>query len=157
MKNCWILLLGIILVSCHSQKGMVKPAADHPFTALTPGEPHLLLLTGTISYDSIITTYLLDFTSEKYVDGYININDADQDSTGLYCIQIGKGHKVLKKQAIENPLLQDVEFLGQAGYEHKVTFLPKADIFFRIQLENDVREIEFRYGEQTIKRLMINN
>ena len=157
MKYSWILFLGILLVGCHSQKAMVTPAADQPLAALTPGEPHLFLLTGTISYDSLNAVYQLDFTSEKYMDGYINVNDANPDSTGLHYVQLGRGQKVLNRQAIDNPLQRDVEYLSQTGYEHKVTVLPKADIFWRIQLDKDVREIEFRNGQQTIKRIIINN
>lgn len=158
-KRILFFLLGILpmLVSCHSQKGAADPAANLSQATLTSGEPHLLLLTGTISYDSLKAAYLLDFTSEKYVDGYININNVDLDSTGLHYVQLGKDQRVLNRQAIENPLRRDVEYLGQTGYEHKVTVLPKADIFWRIQLDKDVREIEFRNGQETIKRIIINN
>ena len=158
-KRILFFLLGILpmLVSCHSQKGAAGPAANLSQATLTPGEPHLLLLTGTISYDSLKAVYQLDFTSEKYMDGYINVNDANPDSIGLHYVQLGKGQKVLNRQAIDNPLLRDVEYLSQTGYEHKVTVLPKADIFWRIQLDKDVREIEFRNGQQTIKRIIINN
>jgi len=157
MKYCWLLLWGVLLVGCHSQKGVIVPATNPSLATLTPGEPHLLLLIGTISYDSLKATYQLDFTSEKCVDGFVNLNDADQDSTGLHYIQLGKGQTVLSRQAIENPLRRDVEYQGQTGYEHKVTMLPKADIFLRIQLDKNVQEIEFRNGQQTIKRLTINN
>ena len=158
-KRILFFLLGILpmLVSCHSQKGATVPDTNLSQATLTPGEPHLLLLTGTISYDSLKATYLLDFTSEKFVDGYININSVDMDSTGLYYVQLGKDRKVLNRQAIENPLRRDVEYLDQTGYEHKITVLPKADIFWRIQLDKDVREIEFRNGQETIKRIIINN
>ena len=157
MKYSWILLLGVILVGCHSQKGIVLPADDRSFASLKPGEPHLLLLTGTISFDSLKAVYQLDFTSEQYVDGYINANHANPDSTGLHYVQLGKGHRILNRQAIKNPLRRDVEYLGPSGFEHKVTILPKADIFWRIQLDQDVQEIEFRNGQQIMKRIIINN
>ena len=157
MKYCWVFLWGVLLVGCHSQKGTIAPATKISLATLTPGEPHLLLLTGTISYDSLKATYQLDFTSEKCVDGYVNIDNANPDSTGLHYVQIGDNQAVLSKQAIENPLRRDVEYLGQTGYEHKVTILPKADIFLRIQLNKEVQEIEFRNGQQMIKRITINN
>lgn len=157
MKYSWFILLGILLVGCHSQKASVTPVANQPLAVLTPGEPHLLLLTGTISFDSLKAVYLLDFTSEKYVDGFINVNDANPDSTGLHYVQLGKGQRVLNRQAIDNPLRRDVEYLGQTGYTHKITELSKADIFLRIQLDEDVREIDFRNGQQTIKRIIIKN
>ena len=146
-----------MLIGCHSKKGMIGPVTSLSLATLTPGEPHLLLLLGTIYYDSLKLVYQLDFSSERCVDGYINLNQANPDSTGLHYLQIGKDQRVLKIQAIENPLLRDVEYLGQTGYEHKLTVLPKADIFWRIQLDKDVQKIEFRNGQQTIKRLMINN
>ena len=133
------------------------PATNLSLATLTPGEPHLLLLTGTISYDSLKATYLLDFTSEKCVDGYVNMNDANPDSTGLHYVQLGKDQVILNRQAIEDPLRRDVEYSGEMGYEHKVTVLPKADIFLRIQLDKDVQEIDFRNGKQIIKRITINN
>lgn len=157
MKDCWLLFWGLMLISCHSQKGMIIPSTNVSLEALTPGEPHLLLLTGTISYDSIRATYQLDFTSERCMDGYVNMNEANPDSTGLHYVQLGKDQTVLSRQAIENPLRRDVEYMGQTGYEHKVSVLPKADIFLRIQMDKDVQEIEFRNGQQTIKRLVINN
>ena len=91
------------------------------------------------------------------MDGYVNMNEANPDSTGLHYVQLGKDQTVLSRQAIENPLRRDVEYMGQTGYEHKVSVLPKADIFLRIQMDKDVQEIEFRNGQQTIKRLVINN
>lgn len=158
-KKILFFLLGAlpILVGCHSQKGAIVPATHLSLATLTPGEPHLLLLTGTISYDSLKATYLLDFTSEKCVDGYVNMNDANPDSTGLHYVQLGKDQVILNRQAIEDPLRRDVEFPGETGYEHKVTVLPKADIFLRIQLDKDVQEIDFRNGKQIIKRITINN
>ena len=157
MKFCWLILWGVMLIGCHSQKGMIEPATNLSLATLTPGEPHLLLLLGTISYDSLKSTYQLDFSSERCIDGFVNLNQANPDSTGLHYLQKGKDQKVLSVQAIENPLLRDVEYLGQTGYEHKLTVLPKADIFWRIQLDKDVQEIEFRNGQQTIKRLIFNN
>ena len=158
---CLALMFSLVLLDvttgCRSQKGAITSDTNLLPAVLTPGEPHLLLLTGTISYDSLKATYQLDFTSEKYMDGYININDADSDSTGLHYVQLGKGKKVLSRQAIENPLLRDVEYLGETGYEHKVIVLPKADIFLRIQLDKAVERIEFRYGQQIIKRINIKD
>ena len=158
-KKILFFLLGAlpILVGCHSHKGAIVPATNLSLATLTPGEPHLLLLTGTISYDSLKATYLLDFTSEKCVDGYVNMNDANPDSTGLHYVQLGKDQVILNRQAIEDPLRRDVEYSGEMGYEHKVTVLPKADIFLRIQLDKDVQEIDFRNGKQIIKRITINN
>lgn len=157
MKYCWLFLAGLILVGCHSQKGIIVPATNISLSTLTPGEPHLLLLTGTISYDSLKATYLLDFTSEKCIDGYVNVNEANPDSTGLHYVQLGKDRTVLSRQAIENPLQRDVEYMGQTGYEHKVTMLPKADIYCRIQMDENAQEIEFRNGKKTIKRIIISN
>ena len=157
MKFCWLILCGVMLIACHSQKGMIESTTNLSLAALTPEEPHLLLLLGTISYDSLKSVYQLDFSSERYVDGYVNLNQVNPDSTGLHYLQIGRNRKVLSIQSIENPLLRDVEYLGQRGYAHKLTVLPQADIFWRIQLDKEVQEIEFRNGQQTIKRLMINN
>ena len=159
MKKILFFLLGAVpmLVGCHSQKGAIAPATNQSLSTLTSGEPHLLLLTGTISYDSLKATYQLDFTSEKCVDGYVNLNNPNSDSTGLHFVQLGKDMAVLSRQAIENPLQRDVEYLGLTGYEHKVMMLPKADIFWRIQLDKNVQEIEFRNGQQMIKRIKFNN
>lgn len=157
MKCCWVLILGLMMAGCHSQKVTIVPATNTSIASLIPGEPHLLLLTGTISYDSLKATYQLDFTSGKCVDGYVNMNDANPDSTGLHYVQMGKDQVVLNRQAIEDPLRRDVEFLGEMGFEHKVTVLPKADIFLRIQLDKDVHEIVFCNGKQIIKRITINN
>lgn len=156
-KYCWLLLMGVMLVGCHAKKIATVSETTLSLATLTPGEPHLLLLTGTISYDSLKATYQLDFTNERCIDGYVNVNNANPDSTGLHYVQLGEGQTVLSRQAIDNPLRQDVEYLGEKGFEHKVTVLPKADFFWRIQLEEDVQVIVFGNGSQTIKRIILNN
>ena len=157
MKYLWILFLGIIMAGCHTKKSVVGPAANTTRVVLTPGEPHLLLLTGTISYDSLSATYHIDISNERYVDGYLNLNDSGTDFSGLHYVQLSSDSTVISRHTMENPLLRDIEYLGASGFEHKVTVLPKADLFLRIQLDDGVRCVEFRNGQQVIKRLQTTN
>lgn len=116
-----------------------------------------MLLTGTISYDSLSATYHIDISSERYVDGYLNLNDSGTDFSGLHYVQLSADSTVISRHTMENPLLRDIEYLGASGFEHKVTVLPKADLFLRIQLDDGVRCVEFRNDQQVIKRLQTTN
>ncbi len=156
MRYLWLLMAVGFLMGCHTQKSSLTPPANPSMVGITPGEPHLLLLTGVIGYDSLTATYDMDIASQDYVDGYINLNDSHGDISGLHYVQLSADQKILSSHAIDNPLLRDVEYLGEKGYEHKVDILPKADFFFRIQLTDSVRFVEFRNGEKLIKRLSIS-
>ena len=155
MKYLWMLLVVGCLMGCGTQKGGVTAVASHSGEALTPGEPHLLLLTGVIAYDSLTVTYDMNISTQEYVDGYVNIDEDSGDLSGLHYVQLSADNTVLSSHAIDDPLRRDMEYLGQKGYEHKVIVLPHADFFFRVQLHADVRFVEFRYGQKLIKRLSI--
>ena len=156
MKHLWIMIVIGCLMGCGTQKGGVTAVANHSGEALTPGEPHLLLLTGVITYDSLSATYDMDITHQEYADGYLNVDDTQDDLSQLHYVQLKEDYTILNSHGIENPLRRDLEYMGQTGYEHKVSILPRADFFFRLQLDKDARLVEFRYGETLIKQLSIN-
>lgn len=156
MKYLWLLLVVGLLMGCRTQKEGVKAVASHSGVALTPGEPHLLLLTGTIAYDLLTATYDMDITSQEYIDGYLNVNDDHGDLSGLHYVQLSANNTVLSSHPIDDPLRRDVEYPGETSYEHKVIILPRADFFLRVQLDDGVQFVEFHHGQKLIKRLSIS-
>jgi hypothetical protein len=158
MRYAWLIIAAAALAACHAQKEAATPAASLTVANLTTGEPHLLLLTGSISYDSLKATYSFEPISQKLVDGYINIVERGgmKNLKELHYVQLDGRGTVISMQPMDNPLLRDVEYHGDNGYEHKVSRLTKAVCNLRIQLDRDAQQVELRHGETTFYRLIIN-
>ena len=145
-KSIVCFFLFVLLLGCRSNKSMV--ASQVVFGGSQMEKDELLLLMGTLAYDSVAATYQMDITSRKRIDGKVNL-DHPADSK-LVCMQLAADSTVLGVSEHENPLVQDVEFYGPSGAGHRIIILPKADFYLRIPLKSGTRSLLFRNGTQTI-------
>ena len=152
MKYVWALLLATCLIGCHSKKVLVSAVGT---AAGSLDMPQLLLLMGTMSYDSLTATYQMDITSQTRVEGKLNLKQDYYGSHAFDCVQLTTDSTVLDTLRIENPLMRDVEYFDDAKPVHKIVTVPKADFFFRIPLSQGTSRLLFLNKDEIIKTMDI--
>ena len=76
-------------------------------------EQQLLIVTGTIAYDSVNARYDITVSNRQRVPGVLNLADeplTGSDIQGLNYAQIGKKDRVLSVHRMDNPLIRQMEF-----------------------------------------------
>ena len=77
-NRLWIVaaLMATMLSGCHTQKKTEGQDADATMAGEAgPTDPLLLLLTGTFSHDSTTNAYHLDISSQRVIEGSLNLMD----------------------------------------------------------------------------------
>lgn len=159
------LILGVIAVSwsgCGSSRHAATPDYNEGFQTAFPDDadeepqPEILLLTGTISYDSIKASYNMTVKDQRRVNGFLNLEN-DQvtgaDAQGLNYLQLTQDGTVLSMRKMENPLVQRMEYSDGGMLGRKTVRLKETDFYLRIQLNPLANKILFRNGSAAIMTL----
>ena len=121
-------------------------------------QPQILILSGTISYDSVKTVYDMTVTSRQLVDGVLNLEPApisESDVKGLNYVQLGKKDRILSIHKMDNPLVQQIEYKNGETMGRMTVYLKEAVYYLRIQQDPSARKILFRNGNDEIMKLDI--
>lgn len=122
-------------------------------------QPEILLVSGTISYDSIKASYSMTVKNQRRVNGFLNLeNDAasGSDAQGLNYVQLSRDSTVLGIRKMDDPLVQQMEYNDGGTLGRKTVRKKEADFYLRIQLDPSASIIIFRNGNVAIMKLDIN-
>lgn len=139
-----------LCAGCGSSK---KTVADE-----TAMPQQILLVSGTISYDSVKAAYDMTVSSQQRVDGHLNLESgsiSESDVNGLNYVQLGRKDKTLSIHRMNNPLVQQMEYHDGDRMGRMTVRLKEAVYNIRIPLDPHARKILFRNGDNAIMTLEI--
>lgn len=142
------LTLVLLCAACGSSRKAVSDDIS------APGQ--ILIVTGTIAYDSVKALYDITVSNRQRVPGVLNLADEPltvSDIQGLNYAQIGKKNKVLSVHRMDNPLIRQMEFHDGDIMGRKTVRLSSSAFNLRIQLNPQANRILIRDGVNTITEL----
>ena len=145
-----------MLAGCHTKKTAMRFSAPTGVTGNYNG-PIILFLSGTITFDSIASSYSITIDKQQQFEGRMNLGKTSVSETlhGLYCQQTDAKGDILCQQEIDNPLSQVIEYFDGNQPSTKTIIKDKAPFFVRIQLNTTAKHVIFMYNNQTIQTINI--
>jgi len=119
-------------------------------------EQQLLIVTGTIAYDSVNARYDITVSNRQRVPGVLNLADeplTGSDIQGLNYAQIGKKDRVLSVHRMDNPLIRQMEFHEGEMMGRKTVRVSSSVFNLRVQLDPQATRILIRDGVKTITEI----
>lgn len=119
-------------------------------------EQQLLIVTGTIAYDSVNARYDITVSNRQRVPGVLNLADeplTGSDIQGLNYAQIGKKDRVLSVHRMDNPLIRQMEFHDGEMMGRKTVRVSSSVFNLRVQLDPQATRILIRDGIKTITEI----
>lgn len=119
-------------------------------------EQQLLIVTGTIAYDSVNARYDIIVSNRQRVPGVLNLADeplTGSDIQGLNYAQIGKKDRVLSVHRMDNPLIRQMEFHDGEMMGRKTVRVSSSVFNLRVQLDPQATRILIRDGVKTITEI----
>ncbi len=119
-------------------------------------EQQLLIVTGTIAYDSVNARYDITVSNRQRVPGVLNMADeplTGSDIQGLNYAQIGKKDRVLSVHRMDNPLIRQMEFHDGEMMGRKTVRVSSSVFNLRVQLDPQATRILIRDGVKTITEI----
>ena len=119
-------------------------------------EQQLLIVTGTIAYDSVNARYDITVSNRQRVPGVLNLADeplTGSDIQGLNYAQIGKKDRVLSVHRMDNPLIRQMEFHDGEMMGRKTVRVSSSVFNLRVQLDQQANRILIRDGVKTITEI----
>lgn len=119
-------------------------------------EQQLLIITGTIAYDSVNARYDITVSNRQRVPGVLNLADeplTGSDIQGLNYAQIGKKDRVLSVHRMDNPLIRQMEFHDGEMMGRKTVRVSSSVFNLRVQLDPQATRILIRDGVKTITEI----
>ena len=145
-----LMLLGLC-AGCGSSR---KTVQDQDYQ----NQSQILIVSGTISYDSVKAAYDMTVSSQLRVDGSLNLESgqiSESDVNGLNYVQLGRKDKTLSIHRMNNPLVQQMEYHDGDRMGRMTVRLKEAVYNIRIPLDPLARKIQFRNNETVIITLDI--
>jgi len=146
-----LLVLMGLCAGCGSSK---KTAQDGD----SPIQSQILIVSGTISYDSVKAVYDMTVSSQLRVDGVMNLVSgpiSESDVSGFNYVQLGRKDKTLSIHRMDNPLVQQMEYHDGDRMGRMTVRLKEAVYNIRIPLDPLARKILFRNDDTVIMTLDI--
>ena len=146
-----LLVLMGLCAGCGSSK---KTAQDED----SPMQSQILIVSGTISYDSVKAAYDMTVSSQLRVDGVMNLESgpiSESDVSGFNYVQLGRKDKTLSIHRMDNPLVQQMEYHDGDRMGRMTVRLKEAVYNIRIPLDPLARKILFRNDDTVIITLDI--
>lgn len=119
-------------------------------------EQQLLIVTGTIAYDSVNARYDITVSNRQRVPGVLNLADeplTGSNIQGLNYAQIGKKDRVLSVHRMDNPLIRQMEFHDGEMMGRKTVRVSSSVFNLRVQLDPQATRILIRDGVKTITEI----
>ena len=145
-----LMLLGLC-AGCGSSR---KTVQDQDYQ----NQSQILIVSGTISYDSVKAAYDMTVSSQLRVDGSLNLESgqiSESDVSGFNYVQLGRKDKTLSIHRMDNPLVQQMEYHDGDRMGRMTVRLKEAVYNIRIPLDPLARKIQFRNNETVIITLDI--
>ncbi len=143
------LTLVLLCTACgSSRKALSDDTSDR--------EQQLLIVTGTIAYDSVNARYDITVSNRQRVPGVLNLADeplTGSDIQGLNYAQIGKKDRVLSVHRMDNPLIRQMEFHDGEMMGRKTVRVSSSVFNLRVQLDPQATRILIRDGVKTITEI----
>lgn len=143
------LTLVLLCTACGSSR---KALSDD----ISAREQQLLIVTGTIAYDSVNARYDITVSNRQRVPGVLNLADeplTGSDIQGLNYAQIGKKDRVLSVHRMDNPLIRQMEFHDGEMMGRKTVRVSRSVFNLRVQLDPQATRILIRDGVKTITEI----
>lgn len=143
------LTLVLLCTACGSSR---KALSDD----ISAREQQLLIVTGTIAYDSVNARYDITVSNRQRVPGVLNLADeplTGSDIQGLNYAQIGKKDRVLSVHRMDNPLIRQMEFHDGEMMGRKTVRVSSSVFNLRVQLDQQANRILIRDGVKTITEI----
>ncbi len=143
------LTLVLLCTACGSSR---KALSDD----ISAREQQLLIVTGTIAYDSVNARYDITVSNRQRVPGVLNLADeplTGSDIQGLNYAQIGKKDRVLSVHRMDNPLIRQMEFHDGEMMGRKTVRVSSSVFNLRVQLDPQATRILIRDGVKTITEI----
>lgn len=143
------LTLVLLCTACVSSR---KALSDD----ISAREQQLLIVTGTIAYDSVNARYDITVSNRQRVPGVLNLADeplTGSDIQGLNYAQIGKKDRVLSVHRMDNPLIRQMEFHDGEMMGRKTVRVSSSVFNLRVQLDPQATRILIRDGVKTITEI----
>ena len=140
-----LMLLGLC-AGCGSSRKTVQDQDSQ-------NQSQILIVSGTISYDSVKAAYDMTVSCQLRVDGSLNLESgqiSESDVNGLNYVQLGRKDKTLSIHRMNNPLVQQMEYHDGDRMGRMTVRLKEAVYNIRIPLDPLVRKIQFRNNETVI-------
>lgn len=121
-------------------------------------QSQILIVSGTISYDSVKAAYDMTVSSPLRVEGSLNLESgsiSESDVNGLNYVQLGRKDKTLSIHRMNNPLVQQMEYHDGDRMGRMTVRLKEAVYNIRIPLDPFARRIQFRNDDTVIMTLDI--
>jgi len=145
-----LMLLGLC-AGCGSSRKTVQDQDSQ-------NQSQILIVSGTISYDSVKAAYDMTVSSQLRVDGSLNLESgqiSESDVNGLNYVQLGRKDKTLSIHRMNNPLVQQMEYHDGDRMGRMTVRLKEAVYNIRIPLDPLARRILFRNDDTVIMTLDI--
>jgi len=145
-----LMLLGLC-AGCGSSRKTVQDQDSQ-------NQSQILIVSGTISYDSVKAAYDMTVSSQLRVDGSLNLESgqiSESDVNGLNYVQLGRKDKTLSIHRMNNPLVQQMEYHDGDRMGRMTVRLKEAVYNIRIPLDPLARRIQFRNDDTVIMTLDI--
>ena len=145
-----LMLLGLC-AGCGSSRKTVQDQDSQ-------NQSQILIVSGTISYDSVKAAYDMTVSSQLRVDGSLNLESgqiSESDVNGLNYVQLGRKDKTLSIHRMNNPLVQQMEYHDGDRMGRMTVRLKEAVYNIRIPLDPLARRIQFRNDDTIIMTLDI--
>jgi len=145
-----LMLLGLC-AGCGSSRKTVQDQDSQ-------NQSQILIVSGTISYDSVKAVYDMTVSSQLRVDGSLNLESSqisESDVNGLNYVQLGRKDKTLSIHRMNNPLVQQMEYHDGDRMGRMTVRLKEAVYNIRIPLDPLARRILFRNDDTVIMTLDI--
>ncbi len=143
------LTLVLLCTACGSSR---KALSDD----ISAREQQLLIVTGTLAYDSVNARYDITVSNRQRVPGVLNLADeplTGSDIQGLNYAQIGKKDRVLSVHRMDNPLIRQMEFHDGEMMGRKTVRVSSSVFNLRVQLDPQATRILIRDGVKTITEI----
>ena len=153
IRTILIIVSAALICGCRSYRESVGTTSYSVVsdTTVAGAGPRMLVVLGSLSYDSITGKYDLTLDRQTITPGH-PLKKAEQitanQATGLnYMLRKGK-NKTISIHHIDNPLIREVEYNDGDNLGRKTIHLQKADILWQIAIEPGTEIILFRNGNK---------
>ena len=159
---CLILMfvLVICLIGCHtSNQASSQSTESISVIAMEEDEePVILFVSGIISYDSLADTYHIQIRQQNKYAGQINLDHDEElgEPKGLNFVQLDSNDKPIICCQMDNPLVQQIEYIDGEELKVKTVIRQEAELFLRLQLSPNTKKLQFCHKRDTIGTIVIN-
>ena len=159
LKVLILFLSAVLICGCRSSRETVSmTTALVTDTGMTEAGPRMLVILGSISYDSITGNYDLTLDRHNITPGR-PLKKAEQiqadQAVGLNYMLLTKENKTISIHHIDNPLIREVEYNDGDKLGRRTIQLQKTDILWQIAIEPETETVLFRNGKKDIGSLNI--